>query len=363
MKICIVTGGTGGHIYPALALAQVWKEQDPSLSVSFIGNDNRMEADLVPSMGYDFYPLHTAGLAGSVLDKARAVLLMLKAKKQAKKLLEKLQPDAVIGFGGYVSAPVLMAAEKLHIPVIMHEQNSIAGKANKLAMNGADAIVTCYEKVSESMPKNKIQLLGNPRATLAARAEPDEEYFASLGLKPDKKTILVVMGSLGSGSVNELMKEALKNLDPSLQVLYVCGKDNDQDLNLFPGQPDIHTVPYADTMKLYGKLDGMICRAGATTLAELTALGIPAILIPSPYVANNHQYYNAKILVDRHAAEMIEEKDLNPETLKKAISSAFLNEHNRRELAANARAMGKPDAAYDMIRLIQSVIDKKQAGR
>ena len=361
MKICIVTGGTGGHIYPALALAQVWKEQDPSLSVSFIGNDNRMEADLVPSMGYDFYPLHTAGLAGSVIDKAKAVLLMLKAKKQAKKLLEKLQPDAVIGFGGYVSAPVMLAAEKLHIPVIMHEQNSIAGKANKLAMNGADAIVTCYEKVQESMPKDKVHLLGNPRATLAAQAKPDEEYFASLGLKPGKKTILVVMGSLGSESVNDLMKGALKNLDPSLQILYVCGKDNDQDLNLFPDQPDIHTVPYADTMKLYGKLDGMICRAGATTLAELTALGIPAILIPSPYVANNHQYYNAKILVDRHAAEMIEEKDLNPDTLRKAIDSAFLNEHNRRELAANAKELGKPNAAYDMIRLIQSVIEKKHA--
>lgn len=358
MKICIVTGGTGGHIYPALALAQIWKEQDPSLSVSFIGNDNRMEAELVPARGYDFYPLHTAGLAGSVIDKAKAVLLMLKARKQARKILQELKPDAVIGFGGYVSAPVMLAAEKLQIPVIMHEQNSIAGKANKIAMNGADAIVTCYEKVQESMPKEKVHLLGNPRATLAARAKPDEDYFASLGLKPDKKTILVVMGSLGSESVNALMKEALKDLDPSLQVLYVCGKDN--DLDLFPGQPDIHTVPYADTMRLYGKLDGMICRAGATTLAELTALGIPAILIPSPYVANNHQYYNARILVDRHAAEMIEEKDLNPETLRKAIDSAFLNEHNRRELAANARAMGKPSAAVDMIDLIQSVIEKKK---
>lgn len=360
MKIAIVTGGTGGHIYPALALAQVWQEQDPSLSVSFIGNDNRMEADLIPSMGHDFHALHTAGLAGSVIDKARAVMLMLKAKGQAKKLLQSLKPDAVIGFGGYVSAPVLLAAEKLHIPVIMHEQNSIVGKANKLAMKEADAIVTCYEKASEEFPKDKVHLLGNPRATLAARAKPDEAYFASLGLQPDKKTILVVMGSLGSSSVNELMKEALKDLDPSLQVLYVCGKDNDQDLDLFPGQPDIHTVPYADTMKLYGKLDGMICRAGATTLAELTALGIPSILIPSPYVANNHQYYNARMLVDRHAAEMIEEKDLNPETLRRAIQNAFLNEHNRQELAANAKALGKPDAAQDMIALTESVIQNRK---
>lgn len=132
-----------------------------------------------------------------------------------------------------------------------------------------------------------------------------------------------MMGSLGSSSVNELMKKALKDLDPSIQVLYVCGKDNSQDLDLFKGQKNISVVPYVDTLKIYKKIDGLICRAGATTIAELTALGIPSILIPSPYVANNHQYYNAKMLVDQGAAYMIEEKDLNAESLSKAIQQVF----------------------------------------
>lgn len=354
-KVCLVTGGTGGHIYPALALAQVWKEEQPDLSLFFIGNADRMEADIIPAAHYPFFGMHTSGLEGSLGHKLKALLQYPGAVLRARRLLKREKPDLVMGFGGYVSAPVLLAASMLKIPVMMHEQNSVVGKANRLVMNKADGIVTCYEKCDEVFDTSKRRLLGNPRATLASRAEPDPEYFASLGLDPNLKTILIVMGSLGSASVNELMKEALKDLDPSLQVIYVCGKQNDQNLDLFPDQPNIHTVPYVDTMKLYGMLDGMICRAGATTLAELTALGIPSIIIPSPFVANNHQYYNARMLTDQGAAYLIEEKDLNAASLSQAIRTVFFDEENRQAYARKARAMGKPHAAQDIIAYAQEI--------
>ena len=355
-KICLVTGGTGGHIYPALALASKWKEMDDIEEVFFIGNDDRMEASLVPSNGYKFYALHTSGLTGGIANKIKAILQLFKAFSIAKGYLKKEKPSIVIGFGGYVCAPVIMAAHSLHIPTMIHEQNSIVGKSNKVVMNKVDSIVTCYEKCFEVFPKDKTVLLGNPRATIAKEAKFDKAYFQSLGLSFDKKTILIMMGSLGSSSVNELMKEALKNVDFGLQFLYVCGKDNDQDLNLFDGKENVVVVPYVDTLKIYGKIDGMICRAGATTLAEVTALGIPSILIPSPYVANNHQFYNASMLVKEHAARVIEEKDLNAKNLEKEIIELFGNKEEMQKTRECALRLGKPNAAYDMISLANKLM-------
>ena len=262
----------------------------------------------------------------------------------------------MVGFGGYVCAPVIMAAHALHIPTMIHEQNSIVGKSNKVVMNKADKIVTCYEKCFEVFPKEKTVLLGNPRATIAKEAKLDVDYFKSFGLDPNKKTILIMMGSLGSSTVNELMKEALKDIDCGLQFLYVCGKDNDQDLNLFKDKSNVCVVSYVDTLKIYGKIDGMICRAGATTLAELTALGIPSILIPSPYVANNHQFYNASMLVKDHAAHMIEEKDLNASTLQREIQALFANPEEMKKTRECALKLGKPNAAYDMISLANQIM-------
>ena len=359
-KICIVTGGTGGHIYPALALASKVKQMHPDTEILFIGNDDRMEADLIPANGYPFFALHTSGLAGSAADRLKAVMQTLACVGKAKAELKRFGADLVIGFGGYVSAPVMMAAQAMKIPTVIHEQNSIVGKSNKLVMNKADAIVTCYDKCDEVFPKEKIRKLGNPRATIAAEAVVDEGYFHSLGLKDGKKTILVMMGSLGSSSVNELMKDALADLDPRLQILYVCGKDNSQDLDLFKGQKNIHVVPYVDTLKIYGRIDGLICRAGATTIAELTALGIPAILIPSPYVANNHQYYNARMLVDCQAAFMIEEKDLNARTLSQAIASLFEQPETMESVRRNALALGKGNAAYDLVELTDALMERRK---
>lgn len=357
-KICIATGGTGGHIYPALALAQIWKEKQPDTEIVFIGNDNRMESKIVPEAGYKFLPVHAMGLTGNVFHKIKAVLLMFKAKAQAKKYLRQEQPDLVIGFGGYVCAPAAMAAHDLHIPVMLHEQNSVVGKANQVVARYAQGIVTCYAKATQFFEESKrnVRELGNPRASLAARVVKDEEYFKSLGLDPNLKTIMIVMGSLGSSSINELMKDALSQVDPSLQILYVCGKDNDGDLTLFDAFKNVHTVPYVDALRIYAMLDGIVCRAGATTLAELTALGVPAIIIPSPYVTENHQYYNAKNLSDRGAALLLEEKDLNANSLAQAIQTGFMDEAKRLSLKENAYQLGTRNAGQEIVEWGEQII-------
>ena len=356
MKVCCVTGGTGGHIYPAIALMDKWKQMRPDIEILFIGNDDRMEAELIPSCGYAFKSLHTSGLVGNAFAKARAVSQLLFAFQKSKRYLKEFKPDLVIGFGGYVSAPVILAATSLHIPTVIHEQNSIVGKSNQLVMKKVDKIITCYEKCNEVFPKEKIVLLGNPRGTIAKEALFDEVYFTSMGLKPDKKTILIMMGSLGSSSVNDLMKDALKGMNQDIQFLYVCGKNNSDDLNLFENEENIHVVSYVDTLKVYSHIDGLICRAGATTIAEITALGIPSILIPSPYVAENHQFYNAKALVDKHAAYMVEEKDLNAKNLQKAIVDLFENDDEMHSVSKCAKELGKPDAAYDIIKECEKLI-------
>lgn len=356
MKVCLVTGGTGGHIYPALALVDKWKQLRLNLDILFIGNDNRMEAELIPSYGYAFKALHTSGLVGNVFSKGKAVGQLFLAYSKSKKYLEEFKPDVVIGFGGYVSAPVILAAHALKIPTVIHEQNSIVGKSNKIVMNRVDKIITCYEKCEEVFPQEKITLLGNPRATIAKEAAFDQAYFESMGLDVNKKTILIMMGSLGSSTVNELMKEALKGVDTDLQFLYVCGKNNSDDLNLFEGQENIHVVSYVDTLKIYAHVDGMICRAGATTIAEITALGIPSILVPSPYVAENHQFYNANALVEKHAAYMVEEKDLNAQNLQHAIMELFGNPKEMEAVSICAKELGKPNAAFDIIKVCEQLM-------
>ena len=344
-KICLVTGGTGGHIYPALALADRLKYRDPENRILFIGNEDRMESTLVPGAGYDFRSLKTKGIEGSIWHKMQAAVEMVLAIPAAKKILKEFKPDVVCGFGGYVSCPVVIAAEKLNIPVVIHEQNSLAGKSNKLAAKNADKICICYDKVRESFDPARTVFTGNPRGSIAAASKGDKEYADKLGIDPNRPTILVMMGSLGSTTMNDVMASVLKKPIDDLQFIFVTGKGN--ETNMFEGREDIITVPYVDTLKIYPFIDGLVCRAGATTIAEITAIGLPAILVPSPYVANNHQYYNAKVLKDAGAAEMVEEKDLleNPQVLTNAIHSFFSSPERLESAKSNAKALGRADAA------------------
>lgn len=349
MKMLIATGGTGGHIYPALALADEARKRYQDIDILFVGNDDRMEASEVPAHGYSFQGLHASGLTGSVVNKMKALALMMKAYRKAGKIIDEFKPDIAIGFGGYVSAPVMLAAHKKHVKTMIHEQNSIVGVSNKMVAKYMDAIVICYEKCFEEFGREKTRLLGNPRATNAVQASFDEAYFTSLGLRKDKPLILVVMGSLGSTSVNEIMKDALPQVSQDYQILFVTGKNNYEEMKHSIHAPHIKVIDYVKQLDIMAQVDLIICRAGATTAAEITALGCPSILIPSPYVAHNHQFYNASVLVDHHAALMIEEKDLNAAVLKEKIAAIMEHPEVQASMRKAAQALGKPKASEDIL--------------
>ena len=350
MRLLLATGGTGGHIYPAMALAEAAKKRYQDIEILLVGNDDRMEATLIPEAGYAFHALHTSGLTGGILHKLKAVEQMLKAKHQAIKLMKQWKPDIVVGFGGYVSAPVILAAHRLHIPTLIHEQNSVAGASNKLAARSADGIVICYERLFETFPKHKTRLLGNPRATSALQVSFQEEYFKELGLNKAQPLILVVMGSLGSTSINEIMCEALPQVNQNYQILFVTGKNNKETvMKQLPKQANLHVVDYVRQLEIMEQVDLIICRAGATTAAEITALGVPAIIVPSPYVAHNHQFYNANVLKERKAAFMIEEKELTKEKLISQIDVIMKNSALQNEMRQAMRCLGFPNASEDIL--------------
>ncbi len=350
MRLLIVTGGTGGHIYPALALAQAAKNRYQNAEILFIGNDNRMEATLIPEAGYPFRSLHTSGFTGGMVQKAEAVVQMLKAKRQAAKMIKEWQPDIVIGFGGYVSAPVILAAHSLRIPTLIHEQNSIAGASNKLVARYVDGIIICYERLFETFDRKKTRLLGNPRASSALQVPFNKAYFHKLGLSEKQPLILVVMGSLGSTSINEIMCEALPEVNKEYQILFVTGKNNLEAVKKrIPQQSNLHVVEYVRQLEIMEQVDLIICRAGATTAAEITVLGTPAIIIPSPYVAHNHQYYNANVLKEHKAAFMIEEKDLTKEKLNQQIDLIMKNPALQKQMRAAMKQLGFPNAGEDIL--------------
>ena len=352
MKVLIVTGGTGGHIYPALALADYMKQEGHE--IVFVGNDDRMEATMIPEHGYPFFALHTSGFSGNVFNKLKAGFQSLLAMRKAKKIICREQPNIVVGFGGYVSVPTIMAAAKQKVKIVLHEQNSIAGAANRLLAKYADAIIICYENARSDFPNNKVYLLGNPRATYAAQRTVNETYFQSFGLMENKPLVLIVMGSLGSSSINTIMKDVLNEIK-DVNFLYVSGKNNYQQAYNELSSNHVKVVDYIDQLAIIDKFDLIICRAGATTAAEVSASGICSILIPSPYVAHNHQYFNAKSLVDEKSALMIEEKDLNTKTLYDKINMVLSDKKLREEIHKNAKKHGFPNACDDIMRLIETL--------
>lgn len=348
MRMLIATGGTGGHIYPALALADAAKKRYGDIEILFVGNDDRMEASEVPSHGYAFQGLHASGLTGNVFNKCKALLLMMSCYRKACRIIDEFKPDIAIGFGGYVSAPVMLAAHHKHVATMIHEQNSIVGVSNKMVAKYMDAIVICYENALRNSAE-KTRLLGNPRASNAVHAAFDRDYFLSLGLTLNKPLILVVMGSLGSTSVNAIMKDALPAVRDTYQILFVTGKNNYEEMRKQIHAPHVKVVDYVKQLDIMAQVDLIVCRAGATTAAEITALGTPSILVPSPYVAHNHQFYNASVLVDNRAAVMIEEKDLNAEVLSSQIDRIMSDDVLRASMRSAALALGKPQASEDIL--------------
>lgn len=359
MRVIVGAGGTGGHLYPALALVEYIKEKEPDSEFLFVGTKDRLEAQVVPAKGYNYVGLNVHGLVGNPLKKALAAAVFVKSIFQAKKVVKKFKPDIVIGFGGYPSASIVEAAYRLGYKTMIHEQNSIIGLTNKILIKHVDKIVCCYDLAYQNFPSDKTYLLGNPRASVIAAIEP-KDIFNKYGLDKNKPLVTVVMGSLGSKSVNEKLLQSLRDFgSKDYQVLYVTGKNNYEEIKNKVGNlnSNVKLVPYIDDMPSVLKQTTMVVsRAGASTMAEITAIGIPSILIPSPYVAANHQEYNAREVLNRNGALMILEKDLNSKEFVEKVDYIMNNPIVRENLKKNAKALGKPNALEDMYKLIKEML-------
>lgn len=357
MRYVIATGGTGGHIYPATALVDEIKRKEPNSQFLFIGSNNRMEAKEIPALGYRFHGLNVIGTNGGLASKASSILKMSKAYFECRKLLKQEKPDVVIGFGNYISVPVILAAHHLNILTFLHEQNSYAGKANRFLGRYVDGIIGCYKENLEQFPKDKVRILGNPRAVVASQVKKDRKVIEELGLNPNQQLVVIVMGSLGSESVNKVMKEALiKMSNKPYQVLYVTGKNHYESfVQGFGTAQNICILPYIDGCKVMVNADLCVVRGGATTAAEITAMGMPSIIIPSPYVPNNHQVKNAEALQDEKAAFMLEEKDLTVDKIVSMIEEMLNDQSLLKSMSFNALKLSKKDATDKILDWIKEL--------
>lgn len=343
-------GGTGGHVYPAIAVADRLKEIDPDIEILFVGASGKMEMEKVPQAGYRIEGLNIRGIqrkltAGNLSFPFR----LLDSLAKANRLINEFKPDVVAGFGGYASGPTLYVSARRKIPTVIQEQNSFPGITNKLLAKSADVICVAYPGMERFFPKEKIRLTGNPvRADLMSSGERREEGIQYFGLESDKKTLLLFGGSLGARTLNDSMKAATSLLKKrnDIQVLWQMGK-------LYAEQygesetamlPNVHAVQFIDRMDLaYAVSDVVLCRAGASTISELCLVGASAILVPSPNVAEDHQTKNAMALVERNAALIV--KDV--EAVSNAISTAIDlldDEDQRSALREEILRLARPDA-------------------
>lgn len=356
MRVIISAGGTGGHIYPALAIINKIREKDSSSEFLYIGTHNRMEKDIVPAAGFKYEPIEIYGFSKKDIKRdIKNIGLILKAEKKCLKIMKEFKPDVVIGVGGYVTYPVLRAAKKLKIKTFIHEQNSIPGKSNKVLSRGADLIGVSFEDSLKYFGKNAV-LTGNPCGERAIDIAPTLK--SKYGIDKKRKCVLIVQGSLGSNVMNNKMKSYLSSIkDEDYDVIYVTGKDYYDSFSSNKFSSNVHIVPFIDNMSALMKdIDIIVTRAGASVISEIMALGKVSILIPSPYVANNHQYYNAKSLEDNKAAIMILEKDFSGELLKEKISTLFKDKLLYNQISKNVKGMSVDNSSTLIYNLLKDLI-------
>jgi UDP-N-acetylglucosamine--N-acetylmuramyl-(pentapeptide) pyrophosphoryl-undecaprenol N-acetylglucosamine transferase len=325
MRIIVSAGGSGGHVYPALGLIEKIKE-DKNNEYLFVGTTDRMESKVVPEMNIPYESLYIHSFNKNIIKDIKNTFSIYKAYKKSKKIIKLFKPDVVVGFGGYVTFPLLLAAKKMKVKTAIHEQNYIPGKSNKILSKFTDVIFTSFEESFKYFDKKKVIYTGNPCSERAEKIKKIEKE--SLGFHKDKKFIIIVMGSLGSSSVSEKLKLFLTSFkDYDKEILYIVGKQNSSDIKNLIVPKNTLIVDYVENLPgLLKDADLVISRAGASTISELLALEIPSILLPSPYVANNHQYFNAKDLNDKHLSFMLEEKDLNEKSLALVIRNILDND-------------------------------------
>ena len=340
VRIIISGGGTGGHIFPAVSIANTIKKRFPEAEILFVGAEDRMEMEKVPAAGYKIIGLPVSGFDRSNLFRnIKVIARLLKSISLAKKTIRNFNPDIAVGVGGYASGPTLWSAASLGIPTLIQEQNSYAGVTNKLLAKKVKKICVAYDGMERFFPKDRIVLTGNPiREDLAEAKDKREEALAHFGLAKDKRTILIVGGSLGARTINQSMKA-------------------DAFLKAFPDKPIwcsafINRMDYA-----YAAADLVISRAGASSISELCLLEKPVVLIPSPNVAEDHQTKNAMALVDKKAAVMVKDIEANAKLIDVALD-LIRDQSKLQTLSKNISQLAQPNSAERIVDEIVKIIDK-----
>ncbi|MFV0305477.1 MAG: undecaprenyldiphospho-muramoylpentapeptide beta-N-acetylglucosaminyltransferase [Moheibacter sp.] len=355
-KIIISGGGTGGHIYPAIAIADEIKRRLPDAQILFVGAEGKMEMEKVPKAGYSIKGLPILGINRSnLLSNFKFPFKLQKSLRLAKQIIKEFQPDVAIGTGGYASGPLLWQAAGNNVPIVIQEQNSFPGITNKLLKNKASAICVAYEGI-EQFPKEKTHQTGNPiRAELFQNLSERHEAIQSFGLDSNKKVILSIGGSQGSRTLNNAWKADIEKLQKEdVQLIWQTGKLEYEKINkeLSSTLDGIHITEFIYDMKIaFAAADIIVSRAGAMAISELSLVGKPTVLVPFPYAAEDHQTKNAMALVNKNAAIMFTDEQV-PEQLVNSTLDLLEDELKQKELAGNLKKIGKPNATSDIVDLI-----------
>ena len=371
LRVIISGGGTGGHIFPALSIANKLKEVNPETEILFVGAEGRMEMEKVPAAGYRIIGLPIAGLQRSLTPSNLALpFKVIKSLRMAKRTLKEFKPDIAIGVGGYASAPLLWAAGRLGIPTLIQEQNGYAGLTNKILGKKAKAICVAYEGMERFFPADRIILSGNPirKDIVPATEQMKEEGYAFYGLNPEAKHIFVVGGSLGSRTLNEAMKKWIIEGCPAgedIEVIWQCGKYYKASIDQFMEEmkasgKDVSKIQHSDFIQrmdlAYATADVVISRSGASSVSELCAAHKATIFVPSPNVTEDHQTHNAMALVNKDAALIVKDAEASEKLMSTACEligntdKTTLLEENIGKLALRDAAMTIIDEIYRIVR-------------
>lgn len=358
LKILVTGGGTGGHIFPALAIADCIKAKHPDTVFLFVGAEGRMEMERVPQAGYPIVGLPVAGFQrGFTLQSLQKnisfPIKLLRSARKARSIVKEFQPDVVIGTGGYASGPVMRAAQQLGIPTLIQEQNSFPGVTNRLLAKKSNRICVAYEGLDQWFPADKIVYTGNPvRQDIVDPGTKRADAIAWFKLDPNRKTIYLTGGSLGSRTMNEAVEAATELLSApdAPNLIWQCGRYYHEMVKELPVAhlPNVHLLPFVDRVDLaYAAADLVVARAGALTISELCVVGVPSILVPSPNVAEDHQTKNALALTQLSAARLVRDADA-PEKLMQEALIVLNNDALSFSLSENIRPLGKPNAARNI---------------
>ena len=360
-KFILSGGGTGGHIYPAVAIADELKSRYPDAEFLFVGASDRMEMDKVPQAGYKIEGLWISGIQRKLTLKNLAFpFKLISSLLRSRKIVNSFKPDAVIGTGGFASGPLLHVASSKGIPSLIQEQNSFPGITNKLLAKKVNTICVAYEGLEKFFPKEKIKLTGNPiRKDLLEVKNKHIEGKDAFTLKHNKKTLLVLGGSLGARRINQLIEANIGFFEAQdIQVISQCGKLYYDQYNQYNDQENIQVHAFLNQMDLaYAAADVIISRAGAISVSELCIVGKPVVFIPSPNVAEDHQTKNAKSVADKNAAILIREKDLDS-NFQNQFSELISNEKKQKELSNNIEALALVNATNDIVDEVEKLLKK-----